>query len=774
MHRRLSIGPGHFVTIRRPMAAVALISMISLLSPRLAKAQEAPAGPEPPMPTPRVLVKHAPLGIAAQSPDGRWYAGANQNELYLIDRETLSTTWQLTIPDQLGSMAFAPDGRWLAVSGKSHIYRIDLEAGKWKVLIPYTTGTITFHPNKPLIASFGYLAIPAKDDKHHALYSDTNLPVPIETVATDPLSRTTLKPDENKLQIQKPVGDPVFVSHPDGPLSLSVFDYEKRKWQRVMQTGIWRGGPPHFIGEKLHVYGNGGDVQSAAQRSYAVDAWLDLETGKAAINSAGTGRRGGFGPEAHVIHPYTKPDYIEPLAKARAQEREPWQAIAQSIQPPPYRDDPYRNPQSEHFILREAKDGSIRIGLSAPSYLETKQRQRILQVAGVLTIQPDGQITTSPVYDAETIAFSMGRMVAFTTQHDQNRVAVVDVFTGKTLAALQRKPPDQNQLEPAWRFHQAGWLTSDKVDKTLSLYDGSDIDKPKWTYTPPADTWALYFKAESPDGRRLAYLQERRQPSPQDPRATLDTFHLLIFDAQTGEILSTIETDGHPHSQGVSFNDRGDQVMLVKRSNIVTYQADTGQQISSTSRTKRVPLDLLQLPDGINLQDQFIDVHLTPHTLPYRLVSTTLFNTRRVTALGRPAWLFDTEAGWSHLVDEQTSKHLAVYWTGKRLTNTRNLPPPHCIPALDGQVIVVSRPHANGYDLIDLKTMQTILTLNIVTAEDTIGWVAHTPDGWWDASPGAETFITLYQGLDPLTAQAQKQRHRPDKIKAVITRYVEQ
>jgi len=46
-------------------------------------------------------------------------------------------------------------------------------------------------------------------------------------------------------------------------------------------------------------------------------------------------------------------------------------------------------------------------------------------------------------------------------------------------------------------------------------------------------------------------------------------------------------------------------------------------------------------------------------------------------------------------------------------------------------------------ELVDLVDLKTILTVYPVPSGKDLGWVAHTPDGLWDASPGAERYVAV-------------------------------
>jgi hypothetical protein len=48
-------------------------------------------------------------------------------------------------------------------------------------------------------------------------------------------------------------------------------------------------------------------------------------------------------------------------------------------------------------------------------------------------------------------------------------------------------------------------------------------------------------------------------------------------------------------------------------------------------------------------------------------------------------------------------------------------------------------------ELVDLRAEKLTLTLHIVPVAKGLGWIAFTPDGWWDASPGAERHVAAFE-----------------------------
>jgi len=75
----------------------------------------------------------------AWSPDGRWIAFKESDDILLLDVETLETRIKVASPGSDSYPAFSPDGRWLAYisdeSGRYEVYVVSVvdESGKWQI-----------------------------------------------------------------------------------------------------------------------------------------------------------------------------------------------------------------------------------------------------------------------------------------------------------------------------------------------------------------------------------------------------------------------------------------------------------------------------------------------------------------------------------------------------------------------------------------------------------------------------------------------------------------
>jgi hypothetical protein len=84
---------------------------------------------------------------------------------------------------------------------------------------------------------------------------------------------------------------------------------------------------------------------------------------------------------------------------------------------------------------------------------------------------------------------------------------------------------------------------------------------------------------------------------------------------------------------------------------------------------------------------------------------------------------------------------------------------------LRGGVILRSLGMKGEVDFFDADAARPVLHLHAVTAgEGQVGYVAYTPDGFWDASPGAARRVTLFEDGTLLPEEARDRRRAPETI----------
>jgi hypothetical protein len=62
-------------------------------------------------------------------------------------------------------------------------------------------------------------------------------------------------------------------------------------------------------------------------------------------------------------------------------------------------------------------------------------------------------------------------------------------------------------------------------------------------------------------------------------------------------------------------------------------------------------------------------------------------------------------------------------------------------------------------ELLDARTLEPVASVHVLKLPEDFGWVVHTPDGHWDASPGAEKYLAVFHnGRAVRPAEARSRR----------------
>jgi hypothetical protein len=81
-------------------------------------------------------------------------------------------------------------------------------------------------------------------------------------------------------------------------------------------------------------------------------------------------------------------------------------------------------------------------------------------------------------------------------------------------------------------------------------------------------------------------------------------------------------------------------------------------------------------------------------------------------------------------------------------------------------VVVRSVGWSGAVEVASLRDLATLATIHPVRLGNAIGWVAYTPDGLWDASPGAERYVGVFRKGKAVTAEGRDARRQPETIQS--------
>lgn len=777
----------------RPSALLAAALLLALVLVPAKMWAEAPAPDEPV----RVVLPYmgSPLAI---STDGRWVAAVHGEDIQLIDNNTRRVLWQVPSEYRIQQAAFAPDGKWLAVSDSQNIYRIDLDTGKKTVFLPNTSGRIVFHPDKPLLIILGYTTQP-----NIPLSEKLTLSSPDGVVALDPSN----KPDDLPAMLRRPAfKDPnrkiQRFFYKERELALAAYNFEKNQWQYVLQTPVAalsrhalrdkdgkalpRGTDTLYIdGDRVYIYGVGGDLISRVTNTFPADACLDIETGEAWINFGLYERnRHGFGEEqVKPAFVYTPPDYLSQLdgvAEAYAEQQQKMLVAVQSLTPRPLNHARLYE-RDGAFIVHTPNRDTVQIATAVPTYTPGKdqwgenQRPHYTTQLGLLQLTRDGKLAGGSLADSGYgyAHYFNGRLVAHQEHRWQNTLVyhykLVDLETDEVLVARHQTIKDsRNKLQVGETWIAGNGLVGRNEENGFDFFNSPKEAGPAWTFDQPEET-SIGLVGASSDGSKLVMVIDHRGRG----NAELPyRFETLILDSQTGDVLGRIQTEDHLNTCGVAFDAAQAHITVAEHwgdnnPTLSTYHVATGKKTESVilSRDKRMWCDLANMDEPVEFLQNF-----SPAKAPdrYRLsFGSRVISVRKVEALGQPAWLIIGRRN-AHLFAIDDNEYLATFPYAEVKHSRRYSTRPRVTPIFNGNALLVSKGFTPGFDLIDLRTLETKLHVRLVTMSEGIGTVVYTPDGTWDATEQAEQYLSLYKGAALMDPQSAQRYRNPEKIAETI------
>jgi len=559
-------------------------------------------------------------------------------------------------------------------------------------------------------------------------------------------------------------------AHCSGGHNYSLTDSQGKRLPR----GI---GTLHIEGDRVRITGVGGNTLSHVQNVFPADAWLDLETGEAAINR-GYYERGRRPPDGTLIEaPYTPPAYldkiqeqVEPYKKAKEQMLD----VVRDLSPRPIsRTNQFESEGS--FVINQPRNNAVEIAMHL--WLLDRERHTwddnrpppLHSRTGMMRLSADNGLSLSePLKDVYyKAALFQNRLVTMTSDfREDNFFSLVDIETEEVLVTRHYRPKPGNNYYRRTFITSAG-LVGLPEDHKIEYFDSADNNGPRWTFQAAENTY-IYVVGESEDGSRLILIRDR---SRQEPRPEL-RYENVILDTSDGDVLTRIESEGFLGGCGAAFDPPLEHVSFVnnrvsRQRTLQTYRVDTGELTESLPLKQGLPRTNLR-----NIEDY--KTFLTTFDLSkafdrYAISSQHLKSVQKVTAKGRPAWLVVGERT-AHLFAVEDSTHLAAYPYAPERHPDEHWYQPRVGTLFGDRALIVPQPHEPGFDLIDLETLDPALHVRIVPLIEAAGWIAYTPDGLWDASLDAEDYITMYP-VDSTAMFSEKDMARyrqPDHIAEVI------
>jgi hypothetical protein len=684
----------------------------------------------------RVVVQEAHGGQYRSfhiTPDGKYawvVTGTNEHVLQVIDPGGPVVLRRFFLPERIQSAWVDTSSKKLVVSTRESIFLGHLLEEHLQEILPGTNGAVLLQEGGNLLAVLGQI------------------------------------PDSNK----KEPG--IFSYHDDR--ELGIYELKEKRWRFIRRTPIVIPtlesaiGLPHYHGLTALLFqdgallagGVGGSVGSMIPITFAVDVHLNLNTGKTRIVTGPSSRFGKPLDEKVIQFPApsrplatpeqdkdvelkNEPKYQapEPLVKAMNH----WEAVYKKAQP--------------EKLLEKLKigDNHVREATPMPFAVQEDRVQlavrRFLRIPGafgshtaVLNLTKDGKIDIGPTRDTSNNPFGAGKRQFVRVESAE--IDLNDLITGKPMVpaeSLKTKGP-KNLF-----FLEEGVLVHDGIH--LAMYKPGE-DKPLWSRQRISQKWeeiqlddqrktlALIYAGEPilakvlrlADGEVISDI-----PRPQDMTdnymsmalsrdgkrvAVVHAEELRIFEVASGKIVERHPTVGDRYLRNLTRWSGGWLLSGETQSNLFNDKTKKWQTVIPFARV--VQLQEIETPQGKRL---------------------LLQNYSGQCCLANPVD-GSVLARWVCADHNQYRAPLwnAVFANGKAMVR----------PTGWGPVL----------EIVDLRDLRVVLTIHHVPLGKNFGWIAFTPDGWWDASAGTERYVVVFHKGEAV----QESRRNSDMIRQRLAR----
>ncbi len=530
---------------------------------------------------------------------------------------------------------------------------------------------------------------------------------------------------------------------------FAVYDLAKKKVVAEAVTSITRNHAVRFHGRKAIGYGGGGVWHIVRDTSFTCEIWLDIDSGKATF-AQGPGPEGWQKgrPKSSAI-----PEVIAEHQKSFEEERIRFEDILKQ-----------RPFSSGYGFVGRVALMAAKNELQAAVPVDTATGRM-----SVLSIRADGSISMAEPGASYSAPWPCGERLV-TSQHleveGDRQLAVFDMRNGEQLWVT----PKRKALNYPYywtKFLRSGFFYS--IPGRMSFYTEGNPE-PVWERD---DLFKSEFQQprpgvrESPDGRLLAITGT-------------DSHKVEIIEAHSGKTVSSLQLPNIPDGpaerglQSIAFDTAGNQLAGVSGGRFWFFNVQAGQLVREGEfpQSKRFMGRIMALRDGWIVSKRSGTYVLGPDgEWSSEIAVKDVCRADAAQIAGKPGALLQTYEGEGALVDTSSGKVLET-WVGLYNTgNTNGLEqPPHSILAFKNRILVRMIAPQGILDLVELETMRTLCTVYPVESQGKRGWIVHTPDGWWDASPEAEEKVIGYEGLRRMDAKALEKRRAPEKIREIIQR----
>ena len=527
--------------------------------------------------------------------------------------------------------------------------------------------------------------------------------------------------------------------------NLGIYDLNENKWRAKAKTPIAAGQFVYFDGKSVVGYGIGGRIHNRVASSFRCDVRLNVLTSKATVTRGLELRGRGRGHDERDDE-YTPPKQIEGITEARNSAIKRLDEIRDQFNP------------------SVANTASSRIFHPLPgseiASMLVDRRFDIGFASGLLNIHRDGTIDVTPasIDGIQYVRLLDGRLVeGYGASHSG------EIFDLLTKEPVIQFPPFDNKSgrQRLHKFFPTGCLLYE--DGHLSWYRTTKPDA-IWKIKLSQPLQNLYPVFVSPDSRWLAINHPRGD----------NVFD--VYSLETGKpVVSIPRTKGIPtgYSLSPNFNHDGTRLAATIEKRLQLFEIPSGKRL----RDEPLPNDKYHWhitsvgKHWVVGSDTDSSIFHAETGWGPRIPLSSIYRATKVRCQGRESLLVETRRGLGAIVNLQTGELNAKWYVGA-YQGTLGPPqtPDRAFTTFDGKLLIRQVAHAAEVELIDLATLTPIAKVHPVPVERKLGWIISTDDGYWDASPGAERHLVMYDGLRRLTTDEAEGRKKAAEIQKRIAR----
>lgn len=667
----------------------------------------------------RVTVQDVSVHPLAVSADGKLVAGRGEQAdsiFHVVNRQTSQTLLTVHLPAQILSAAIAESAPWCIVSTTQHIYRIDLNDGSAHRLLEMVAGAVAIDPVGQQLAVLGDLQVKQR----------------------------------------------TYFGHFQEGAQLGVYDLKQGRWRKQIPTPIKVNTMVTFDGDEVIAAGIGGRIGTRSGKgSFACHVQLNLTTGNT-IHGKGEGGSNDFDINDDPLG-IPMPGYEFPPAIKRLQ------ASISAVMP--------RTPTEQAQFTAHSNGHTGRV---LALVADDKRIAAVLDHGNakrsLLKIASNGNIQTSDAKVASGVEVCGDRIV------QEVSGTITDIETGKEILSIPQFKYFPEQRDYRDKFVGSGWIVRSR-DRLIYYVPGHK--GPVWEREFPKDLDDIAQMVCSPNGNRIVITIRNGDAA------------FYVVDATSGTLLMQPTRDPDKDSifpvRQAAFNQDGSKLLVVYNSirrepnlfwiernrpdlavplivhisSIREYDVASGQITYERILGKNEHYWSIMHTQSawiLGKSDSSIYLDEKTHqevTIPFAMIDwATPIPGRKDEAL---------------LVENGSSAKAIVTPSGKVLgtwlnawggasTNNR-LPKPTSGIAFGGKVLT----HKTGtyeIEIFDAQTFDTIAWIHVIRLDPSFEWIVYTPDGHWDASPGAEKFVLATRNGSVVTPAELQSRRVPSLLQS--------